>query len=100
MNLMIPVDCNKRHEALITTQDAAEYFAFIELDEGQIASCNFYKDRNDIEAWVETVVVINEQEYVWQFMEEGMTVLVAPTQRSIDEIVEAFLFRELHDLNV
>ncbi|WP_320035716.1 hypothetical protein ACMC56_00890 [Campylobacterota bacterium DY0563] len=100
MNLIIPVDCNSRHEALLTTLDASKYWAFIELDDGQISNCKFYKDRNDIEAWVETVVVINEQEYVWQFIEENIAVLVAPTQRSIDEIVEAFLFKELHDLNV
>ena len=100
MNLIIPVDCNKRHEALITTLDNSNDWVFIELNEGQIETCTFYKDRNDIEAWVETVVVINESEYVWQFQEEGIAVLVAPVQRSIDEIVEAFLFKELHDLNI
>lgn len=100
MNLLIPVDCNKRHEALITTLDSSNDWAFIELNEGQIESCKFYKDRNDIEAWVETIVVINDSEYVWQFQEEGIAILVAPTQRSIDEIVEAYLFRELHDLNI
>lgn len=100
MNLLIPVDCDKRHEALITTLDNSNDWAFIELEEGQIVSCKFYKDRNDIESWVETVVVINELEYVWQFQEEGIAILVAPTQRSIDEIMEAYLFSELHDLNV
>lgn len=100
MNLLIPVDCNKRHEALLTTLDVSEDWAFIELNEGQIVNCTFYKDRKDIQEWVETVVVINEAEYVWQFQEEGIAVLVAPTQRSIDEVVEAFLFKELHDLNV
>ena len=99
MNLLIPVDCDKRHEALITTLDNSDYWAFIELDEGQIVNCTFHKDRNDIKSWIESVVVINEQEYVWQFIEENIAVLVAPKQRSIDEIVEAFLFRELHDLN-
>lgn len=100
MNLLIPVDNNKRHEALLTTLDTSENWAFIELNEGQIESCTFYKDRNDIEAWVETIVVINNSEYIWQFQEEGIAILVAPTQRSIDEIVEAFLFKELHDLNI
>lgn len=100
MNLLIPVDNNQRYEALLTTLDSSEDWAFIELEEGQIINCTFYKDRKDIEAWVETVVVINEAEYIWQFQEEGIAVLVAPTQRSIDEIVEAFLFKELHDLTV
>ncbi|SMP87742.1 hypothetical protein SAMN06314019_10272 [Epsilonproteobacteria bacterium SCGC AD-311-C15] len=46
----------------------------------------------------ETVVVMNDNEYVWPFMELSMMVLVAHTQRSIDDIVEAYLFKELHDL--
>ena len=100
MNLLIPVDSNKRHEAVITTLDVSTYWAFVELDEGQISSCKFYKDRNDIQAFIETIVVINDAEYVWQFQEEGIAILVAPKQRSIDEIVEAFLFSELHDLSI
>lgn len=99
MNLIIPVDCNRRHEALLTTLDASNYWAFVELDEGQISNCKFYKDRKDIEAWIETVVVINEQEYIWQFEEENISVLVAPTQRSIDEIVEAFLLNHLKNIS-
>ncbi len=99
MNLLIPVDSNKRHEALITTLDASSDWAFVELEDGQISSCNFFKELKDIDCWIETVVVINESEYIWQFQEEGISILVAPTQRSIDEIVEAFLLKELHSLN-
>jgi len=99
MNLLIPVDSNIRHEAIITTLDSSNNWAFIELEEGQIIECKFYKNRKDILAWIETVVVVNEQEYVWEFKDEGITVLIASTQKSIDEIVEAFLFSELHSLN-
>ena len=53
MNLLIPLDSNKRHEALLTTLDHSTDWAFIELEEGQIVECKFYKDRKDIEAWVE-----------------------------------------------
>ncbi|RXJ91688.1 hypothetical protein CRV01_00935 [Arcobacter sp. CECT 8983] len=98
MSLLIPVDSNRRHEALLTTLDATEYWAFIELNEGQIENCTFYKEKDDINAFIETLIVQNDQEYVWQFQQEDISVLVAPTQRSIDEIVEAFLFSELHEL--
>ncbi|WP_417332297.1 hypothetical protein [Halarcobacter sp.] len=98
MSLLIPVDSNRRHEALLTTLDALEYWAFVELNEGQIENCKFYKDKDEINAFIETVVVQNDQEYVWQFQQENASVLVAPTQRSIDEIVEAYLFSELHEL--
>jgi len=98
MNLLIPVDCNKRHESLLTTLDASTYWAFVELDDGRIVDCKFYEDKNDVEAWIDNIVVINEQEYIWQFLQEKITVLVAPTQRSIDEIVEAFLLNKLKRL--
>ena len=42
MNLLIPLDCNKRHEALLTTLDSSNDWAFIELEEGQIVNCKFY----------------------------------------------------------
>ena len=34
------------------------------------------------------------------FIEEQVMVLVAHTQRSIDDIVEAFLFKELNELAI
>lgn len=100
MLILIPMDSNKRHEAVITTLDQTKDWALIELDEGEIKDIRFFKRREDIDEWIDCVVVENEQEYVWPFMEENITVLVAPTQKSIDEIVEAFLFKELHDLNI
>lgn len=100
MLILLPLDSNSRHEAMITTLDQTNNWALIELDEGEIKQIDFYKRRDEINEWIDCVVVENEQEYVWPFMEENITVLVAPTQKSIDEIVEAFLFKELHDLNV
>ncbi|RXK12712.1 hypothetical protein CP965_09040 [Halarcobacter mediterraneus] len=98
MCLLIPVDSDRRYEALLTTLDNCKYWAFIELDEGRIVNCKFHKNKEDVNAYIETVVVENDQEYVWQFQEENMTVLVAPTQRSIDEIVEAYLLNTLHEI--
>jgi len=50
------------------------------------------------ENWSEAAVVNNDAEPVMDFMNMSMVVLVAHTQKTIDEIVEAYLFRELHDL--
>lgn len=100
MLILIPMDSNKRHEGCITTLDQTQSWALIELDEGEIKAVKFYKRREEISEWIDCVVVENAQEYVWPFMEENITVLVAPAQKSIDEIIEAFLFKELHDLTV
>ncbi len=100
MTVLIPTNNSQRHEAQISSMEENESWAFVTLNEGQIESCNFYDRREDIIEWIDAVVVINEQEYVWPFMEEGIIVLIAPFQKSIDEIIEAFLFKELHDLTV
>lgn len=100
MNILIPLDCDSRDDSLLCKLEDVKKWAFIELDEGKISSCNFFDKRDDISDWIDCVIVISEQEYVWPFIEENIAVLVAPVQRSIDDVVEAFLFKELHDLNV
>lgn len=100
MTILIPVDSKNRHECLISSIEENETWAFVTLDEGKIASVEFFDRREDITVWIDSVVVINDLEYVWPFMDEGIMALVAPTQKSIDEIVEAFLFKDLHDFTV
>ena len=100
MTILIPVDSKDRDQCLISSIEENKAWAFVTLDEGKIASIEFYNRREDITVWIDAVVVINELEYVWPFMDEGIIALIAPTQKSIDEIVEAFLFKDLHDFTI
>lgn len=98
MNLLIPVDSNDRYTALLTTIEQHNYWAYVELNEGQIVKLDFFKDKKEANCWVDYAIVISENEYIIEFEQNKVSVLLAPTQRSIDEIVEAFLFRELDEL--
>jgi len=100
MNIIVPVNSNDQKEATITLLEDVKYWAYIEMGEGEMIKCDFHDNRDDIKDWVECVVVKNDKEYVWPFMEENIMVLVAPEQDTIEEIVSAYMFRELHDLNV
>lgn len=100
MTILIPVDSKKRFECVISSMEEYKAWAFVTLDEGKIASVEFFDRREDISSWIDAVVVINDLEYVWPFMDEGIIALIAPYQKSIDEIVEAFLFKDLHDFTV
>ncbi len=100
MTILIPVNDTNRDECIISSIEENKSWAFIKLEEGKIASIEFYNRREEITEWIDAVVVINELEYVWPFMDEGIIALIAPTQKSIDEIVEAFLFKDLHDFTV
>jgi len=47
MLILIPMDSNKRHEALITTLDQTKSWALVELDEGEITKVTFLTTRRD-----------------------------------------------------
>ena len=100
MTILIPVDSKNRDECIISSIEENKAWAFVTLDEGRVLNVEFYDRREDIIVWIDAVVVINELEYVWPFMDEGIMALIAPSQKSIDEIVEAFLFKDLHDFTI
>jgi len=99
MNIIIPVNQNKQDEANITLLDELNHWAYIEMAEGEISKCEFFDKRDDIQEYVECVVVKNNKEFVEPFLDENIMVLVAPEQNSIAEIVSAYMFRELHDIH-
>lgn len=98
MYVLLPMDREEVQEASLTKIDDAKVWAQLLIESGELVEVNHNVDRDAFENFSEAVVVINDNEYVWPFMEKSMMVLVAHTQRCIDDIVEAYLFKELHDL--
>ncbi len=99
MNILIPVDDSDFEEAKISSIEDNNYWLLINLTEGKVINSEFYQSREEITDFVEVVIVKSQQEYVWPFMEEGIAVLVAPIQRYVEDIIEAYLFKELHEIN-
>jgi len=98
MILLLPMNGDDTQESALAGILSATHWATVEVEEGRVVEINFYTDRNEIEAWLDAVIVTNNYEPVMEFIDKQMMVLVAHTQRTIDDIVEAYLFRELHDL--
>ncbi|MEA3384121.1 MAG: hypothetical protein U9Q20_05540 [Campylobacterota bacterium] len=98
MNILIPVDDSDIDEAKLTILDDVKYWLLLDFDEGKVLNSTFYQTREEISDWVDVVIVQNNKEYVWPFMEQNIAVLIAPMQRYVEDIVEAFLFKELHEL--
>jgi len=98
MKILLPLDCDNQEEASLVKLNDVKFWAQIDVEDGKLQSINFANEKDGFEAFSECVVVENDNEYVWPFMELSMMVLVAHTQRSIEDIVEAYLFKELHDL--
>ncbi len=98
MLVLVPMDSEEVQEAQITKVLEAKKWAQLRIEEGELVEVLHSDTFDGFENWSEAVVVCSDSEPVMQFMEMSMIVLVAHTQKTIDDIVEAYLFRELHDL--
>ncbi|AZV45913.1 hypothetical protein C3L23_01105 [Nautilia sp. PV-1] len=73
----------------------AEKFAKVFVNNGQIEKIDYVDNRDDLVGLVHFFITPKE-EYVFDFLEAGAEPLMTPSEEmSINDIVEAFLFREL-----
>ena len=98
MLVLVPMDSTDVQEAQITKVFEAKIWAQLRIEEGELVEVVHNEKFDGFENWSEAAVVSNDTEPVMDFMNMSMIVLVAHTQKTIDDIVEAYLFRELHDL--
>ncbi len=100
MNVLLPMDSDNTEESRLVGIYEAKKWAMVVIEEGRVVTINHYDTRDAVTEWVEAVVVTGDFEPVMSFIEEQVMVLVAHTQRSIDDIVEAYLFKELNELAI
>ena len=98
MYLLLPMDSDNVQEAKLTKVFDAKIWAQLHIEEGEVVEIVHNEVYDGFPNWSEAVVLESDGENPMQFMEMNMMPLVAHTQRSIDDIVEAYLFRELHDM--
>ena len=100
MLLLLPMNGNDPQESgLVSIFDAVQW-ATIEVEEGRLQEARFFTDRSEIESLPDAIIVVSNYEPVMEFIDNQMMVLIAPHQRTIEDIVEAYIFRELHDLSL
>jgi hypothetical protein len=95
---MIPLDGEELSSSSIAKIDEAKFWAQLDVDEGRVISSVIKSKSDEFEELSHIVVVSNDSEYVWPFIEQNMLVLVAHHQKSVDDILEAYLFKELNEL--
>jgi len=100
MFIWIPVDSNNREEAKISKVIDAKSWALIDFDAGEAKSITFYDHREDFSDWVDFIIMKDKYESFMDFMNEGMMVLCIRKEESIDEVMEAFVFKELDEVGV
>lgn len=99
MKIIVPMDGNNIEESKICDVKDLKFWLYFEMNEGKMQNAKFYNTKDEIEHIIDIVIVNSEKEDVWPFMEEGIAILVAPIQKYIEDIVEAYIFKELNDLN-
>lgn len=98
MYILIPMDDTDIEESRITKLEDVKVWTQILVENGKILEIDHKEDKEGFENQSHIVVVNSDNEYVWPFIEQNMLVLVAHFQKSIDDIVEAYLFKELNEL--
>ncbi|MEA2112067.1 MAG: hypothetical protein U9P71_08475 [Campylobacterota bacterium] len=98
MFILLPMDSDNTQEGKLVSLNDVKKWALIEFDAGEVIEIKYFDTREEIEELIEIVVVVSDNEYVWPFIENQIIVLVAHTQRSIDEVMESFIFKELHEM--
>ena len=98
MLIWIPADSNDASTAKISKVIDAKAWALVEFDSGAVKETVFYDKREDFTDWVDFIIMKDKYESYMDFMNEGMMVLSTRNEETIDEVVEAFIFKELDEV--
>lgn len=98
MTVLIPTDSKNRFECVISSIEENNTWILLTLEEGQIQNFEFHDRKEEILEWIDYVVVLNDKEYYWPFKDEGSKILSVTNEKSVDEIVEAFLLNNLREI--
>jgi len=101
MLILVPVDSSDEKGAKITTIPEMKQWALIDFDEGETKSIRFFDDRTQTgEEWIDFVILKNKFENYLEFMDEGMMVLVVRQEETLEDILNAFKFKELDEIGL
>lgn len=100
MFIWMPVESKDAKKAKLTEVTNAKYWALVEMDGGETKSVTFYDRREDFTDWVDFIILKNKYESFMEFMDEGMMVLCPRKEETIEEVLEAFVFKELDEVGL
>jgi len=101
MLIWIPVEGSDAKTSKVVPQLEAKQWALVDFDAGEIRSVKFYNVTDELGGeWVDFVILANKFENYLDFMNEGMMVLVVREEETIEDIMEAFKFKELDEIGL
>jgi hypothetical protein len=100
MFIWIPVDSNNEKTAKVSKLFDVKHWALIAFDEGEVKSTQFFDKREAFTEWVDFIVLESKFDSYIEFMNEGMMVLCVREEETIEEIMEAYKFKELDEVGL
>ncbi|MDX1808769.1 MAG: hypothetical protein R3331_04475 [Sulfurospirillaceae bacterium] len=98
MTLLVPIDAKEIEDAVICQICDKQSWALVSIEQGSVKECQLCDSKEDITQIIDYIVIKDKNEDVDSFIQEGIEVLVISSQKYVDDIIEAFMFRELHQL--
>ncbi len=99
MYIAIPIDGTDASKSKITNLAHLEKWALIDFEEGMSKEIKLYDSRSQFpDGFIDFVILENKFENYMEFMEEGSMVLVTREEQTIEDIIEAFKFKELDEV--
>jgi hypothetical protein len=96
--MLIPLDAKDKQSAKICYIKDSKIWACLNIEDGRMQSCDFIDDWQIDNRIFDCVVLIDESEDIWSFIEASILPLKVSGQSDIEEIVEAFIFRMLYEI--
>jgi len=100
MLIWMCVDSKDAKKAKLTELANVKHWALAEMDGGETKLVTFYDRREDFTDWVDFIILKNKYESYMEFMDEGMMVLCTRKEETIEEVLEAFVFKELDEVGL
>ncbi len=101
MLIWIPVESENGKVSRIVPQLEAKKWALVDFDAGEMKSLAFYNSIEELGGeWVDFIILSNKFENYLDYMNEGMMVLVRREEETIEDIIEAFKFKELDEIGL
>ena len=100
MLIWIPVDGIDEKQSKVTKVVDAKKWALVDFDEGEVKSIRFFDKKEDYSDWVDFIILENKFESYIDYMNEGMMVLCVREEETIEDIIEAFKFKELDEVGL
>jgi predicted Fe-Mo cluster-binding NifX family protein len=101
MFILIPVENENGLQSKITSLATLTKWALVEFDEGHTRSIRFIDEWSESGvAWIDAIVLENRYENSMEFIQEGILALVRRSEETIEEIMEAFRFKELDEVGL